>query len=291
MMRKARRWAHKFGRPLVVVDGEFVKGEHVWIGENCSITARNLYIGDGVIIEPDVVIEATDLYLGDHTRLRRGSFLSGSDWCFMGANCWIGNLTIVDANGSACLGNNVCAGSGSQLWSHTAFGDTLKGCRYHSSKPLRIADDVWFMGHCTVSPITAGEKSIALAGSLIVRDMEPNRVYAGSPAEDVTGRLGEPYRETSPAERMERMEGYLAEFYRAHPEFKGTIALGEDLETDRGIRFDVKNLVYAKTLAQPEIHFMRFLLPWRAKFLPRPERDWVKQKFLSRHGEEPRPSA
>ncbi len=75
------------------------------------------------------------------------------------------------------------------------FGDPLQGCRWESSKPMVIEDDVWFVGHCLVSPIHAKAKSMAMLGSLVTKDMEANRTYAGTPAKDMTEKLGPQYSE------------------------------------------------------------------------------------------------
>jgi thiamine monophosphate synthase len=48
---------------------------------------------------------------------------------------------------------------------------------------------VWFVGHCIVSPINAKDKSMALVGSVVTKDMDENKIYAGSPAKDITEKV------------------------------------------------------------------------------------------------------
>ena len=285
-LKRASSKARGFlNRGDIWVEEEFVRGKNVSIGENTSIAARNLYLGDGVYIGPGVTIESQDLYIGDYTRINRNAFISGTDWCYIGANCWIGHFSIIDSIGTTYIGNNVGIGAHSQLWSHIKFGDTLKGCRFESKRPLRIGDDVWFVGHCIVSPIRAEDMSMALVGSVLTGDMKSNHVYAGVPASDISERLGSQFETTSVETRKEMMAEHLEEFYSQHPSFRGSIELVEAIDDSDAIQFDIVDMKYSKTLKKAEVAFMRFLLPTRAKFIPVPERDWVYKRFIRKYGD------
>lgn len=272
-------------RPEIVVRNEFVRGENVKIGEGVRIYADNLYLGDGVTIEPGVVIDSQDLFIGDYTKIKRHAFISGTDWCYLGANCWVGNFTIIDSIGTTFAGNNIAFGANSQIWSHIKFGDVLKGCRFETRRPLRIGDDAWFVAHCIVSPVSVEERSMAMVGALITKDMKANHVYGGAPAVDLTDKLGYQFEPTSVEERKERMAGYLEEFYALHPSFRGAIQVVEAID-GAGIQFDVARMEYSKTLEAAEVALMEFLLPERAKFVPVRERNWVYDRFLDKYGDE-----
>lgn len=53
-----------------------------------------------------------------------------------------------------------------------------------------VEDGVWFVGHCLVSPIRAKARSMAMLGSVVTKDMDHNRIYAGTPAKDITDKVG-----------------------------------------------------------------------------------------------------
>jgi hypothetical protein len=171
------------------------------------------------------------------------------------------------------MGNGVGVGAYSQLWSHIRFGDVLQGCRWDSAAPLIIDDDVWFVGHCIVSPIHAYARSMAMVGAVVTKDMLPNRVYGGVPAQDLTERLGPQFREVSVDEKFEQLQRLYDEFCAAYPEIdrdRIRIALSLD-ETDQQTGqtvFDVSTRTYNKLRTCEEIAFMKFLLP-RIKFYPR----------------------
>ena len=110
-----------------------------------------------------------------------------------GRNCWLGGNCVLDSLGGLDIDDNVGVGAHSQIWTHIQFGDIVEGSRFHSRKYLHIERDAWLVGHCILSPVRVGEKSMAMAGSVITHDMLPNHIYAGVPARDVTEKMGEQF--------------------------------------------------------------------------------------------------
>jgi maltose O-acetyltransferase len=50
------------------------------------------------------------------------------------------------------------------------------------AKPVNIGHNVWLGGHCVICPgVTIGDNSVIGAGSVVVRDIPPNRVAVGNP--------------------------------------------------------------------------------------------------------------
>ena len=50
------------------------------------------------------------------------------------------------------------------------------------AKPVSIGHNVWLGGNCIVCPgVTIGDNSVIGAGSVVVRDIPPNRVAVGNP--------------------------------------------------------------------------------------------------------------
>ncbi len=286
MLRAKARLTRLVSNKEIRVTGEFKKGRHVTLGEGVRIHAENLYLGDCVSIEPYTVIDAQDLYIGDYTRIKRNCFISGTDWCYLGANCWIGHFAIIDSIGTTYMGNGSSLGAHGQFCSHFRFGDTLKGAKFNAKKPLRIGDDVWITGHCLSYPVRAEDMSVALAGSIITKDMKTGCIYGGVPAQDITDKLGAPFIVTEAAERKQKMLEHLDDFEKMNPQHAGKIEILDHGGEGMGIWFDVRNMLYAKTLQPAELAFMQYLLPYRAKFVPMPERNWVREAFLQKHGSE-----
>ena len=242
-------------------------GSDVVLGPNC----RRIEIGHGCFFGRDIYIDVEELSIGDYTTIHHGSVLHGNS-CRIGHNCWIGHYTILDALGSELtIGNNVGVGAHSQLWSHMKFGDVLEGCRWNARSQLVIEDDVWFVGHCIVTPIRAHEKSMLHVGGVAVKDMLPNISYAGSPAKDVTEKLGPQFDEdVSLASKEELFDSYIEEFAssgHAVDFIRACRAFPEERETSLTY-FNIAERSYIPRYSEDEHAFMKFLLYEKAKFVP-----------------------
>lgn len=155
-----------------------------------AVIPDDIKIGKYCVIGPGVKILTPSAWIRDFTRIHDNTLVSGTRSFYTGYNCWIGNGCILDTRGNLIISNGVGIGAYSQLWTHARFGDTLQGCRFNTEKEMFIEHDVWFVGHCIVSPIHAKPWSMALVGSVVTKDMEENRIYAGVPACDVSNKLG-----------------------------------------------------------------------------------------------------
>lgn len=266
--------------PILNVD-ELILGDKVIIEPDVIINCKRLVLGDGVVIKSGTRISMVDLVIGDYSKIHDNCLLTGTDWCRIGHNCWVGHNSIIDSIGTTTIGDNVGIGAHSQLWSHIYFGDLLEGCRFGSQKPLVIEDDVWFVGHCIVSPIVAKNKSMALVGSVVTKDLENNHVYAGVPARDITDHMGIQYQTTELNIKREMMEKHLQEFiYKFKPKQNRIRIVDKiDLNQLNLSQFSLTERLYVKNMYPEEVSFIRFLHPSKAKFLPIRERDWVN-RFL-----------
>jgi len=234
------------------------------------ISAKKVIIGDGVFLGHDVEITCPSIEIGDYTMVMEHAQITGRKEAKIGSCCWFGPYCILNTHGGLYLGNGVGAGAHSQLWTHIRFGDTLQGCKWESDIPLIVDDDVWFVGHCLVSPIHAKTKSMAMLGSVVTRDMEENHIYAGVPARDVTDKLGFQYKEVSTDKKYKVMKKKLDEFYKLNPKYPKSIVVVKDstnLKERSKTVFDVSNRTYTKRLTEEEIEFMKFLLV-TIKFYP-----------------------
>jgi acetyltransferase-like isoleucine patch superfamily enzyme len=253
------------GRHVVIEDGVVISGKS-------SREARRVDIGDCTFIGHNTRIAVDDLEIGDYVVLHNHSLITGNKPCKIGHCCWFGQNTILNSEGGLTIGRGVGVGAYSQLWTHIAHGDTLQGCLWNKEKPLVVEDDVWFVGHCIVAPIIAREKSMALVGSVVTKDMESNHIYAGIPAQDVTQKLGTQFKAVTVDEKLKRLKEMIEGFHTKYPQFKrGVIKIASSCkdETEDGCTiFDVPTRTYNKQLTEAEISFMKFLLP-TIKFFPR----------------------
>ena len=229
--------------------------------------AKKMSIGDNSYIGQDVQIICDEFSIGDYSKVHHHTNIHGYLPCAIGHNAWIGQYSIIDSIGGMTIGNNCGIGAHSQLWSHIKYGDTLEGCRFLSEKAMNIGDDVWFVGHCIVSPITAEDKSMAMAGSVVTKDMKLNTIYAGAPATEISTKIGGQFIEVTDTDKLKKMQQYLSSFGESD-KIKIVSTKNEvDFENDKTY-FVVKERKYKKTLSEIEIAFMNFLLPAKAKFTP-----------------------
>ncbi|MEZ4398700.1 MAG: hypothetical protein R3B06_01680 [Kofleriaceae bacterium] len=230
--------------------------------------ARRIVVGDHCYIGDSVQIRCDDFTLGDYGKVHHHTNVHGHRACVIGHNAWIGQSCIVDATGGMTIGDNCGIGAHSQLWSHIKYGDTLEGCRFLGDKPMVIGKDVWFVGHCIVSPITAGDRAMAMVGSVITRDMLPNHVYGGAPAVDLTPKVGPQFAPVTTAAKLDRMRGLVAEA-GVDAAAIAVVATAADIGSDDRTYFVVDDRTYTKRGTAAEVALMKFLLPARGKFTPR----------------------
>ena len=251
-------------------------GENVEIHPNATIRglngkAKSIIIGDNVYIGANVQIICDEFSLGDYSKIQHNTNIHGYKPCSIGHNAWIGQYSIIDSIGGTTIGNNCGIGAHSQLWSHIKYGDTLEGCRFLSEKEMEIGSDVWFVGHCIVSPIKAEDKSMAMVGSVITKDMKYNEIYAGSPAKSLSEKIGYQFSNNNLEFKMKKMFSYLSEFeqeYQLNHNIKIVESLDNVIFDDGNTYFAVKDRLYRKTKSEVEVSFMKYLLPDKAKFTP-----------------------
>lgn len=249
-------------------------GRNVRFGDNVYFRCGRVRIGDGVTIGSNVIVESSVFELGDYATIYDDCFFPGPGTLRIGHNLWLGKGAIIDCQGGTSIGDNVGIGAGSQLWTHMKYGDVMAGCRFHSNGPLAIEEDVWLVGHCLVSPVQIGARSLAMLGSVVTRDMKADHCYAGAPARDVSEKFGTQFAPSSWQQRLEYMESRLEELSR-RPELAGLtgsvrlVSRREDMAgSDKDVTvFNVADRSYTKCGSELEYRLMRALLP-DAKFTP-----------------------
>ena len=254
---------------------EIIIGDNVEIGEGTFISgigksSERVVIGDNVYIDKNCIILVPEFSIGDYGKIFKYSRISGYKPCRIGHNFWMDQNCILNSADNLTIGNNVCVGAYSSLWTHIKHGDTLEGCRFNSTKEMILEDDVWICGLCTITPIIAKTKSMALAGSVVTKDMEENHIYGGSPAIDLTPKLGTQFIVRSIEEKLKIMHDNLNEFCEIEPMAKDLISIVTSYNqvlNENITYFNLSNRTYTKRKNDTEVKFMKFLLPL-AKFTP-----------------------
>lgn len=270
-------------RILGTIDAEeIVIGRGVLVEEDVLITGRNgrasrVVLGDHCFIGRGTRVLVPEFRLGDYSKLHARSFAHGERSLQIGRNCWIGGGTVLDSMGGLTVDDNVGIGAQSQIWTHIRFGDIVEGCRFFQEKPVWIRKDAWFVGHCVVSPVAVGERSMALAGSVVTRDMLANHVYGGVPAADLTDKIGGQFETRSVSEKAARLRELVDAFTARHPEYAGELLVAASPEEIRpGVCcFDVSRRVYTKTRSKAEVAFLKAHVPL-VKFTPLGEPPFVE---------------
>ena len=270
-------------RILGTIDAEeIVIGQGVLVEEGALIAGKNgraarVVLGDHCFIGRGTRILVPEFRLGDYSKLHARSFAHGERPLQIGRNCWIGGGTVLDSMGGLTVDDNVGIGSQSQIWTHIRFGDIVEGCRFFQERSMWIGKDAWFVGHCVVSPVAVGERSMALAGSVVTRDMLANHVYGGVPAADLTDKIGGQFEPRSVGEKAARLRELIDAFTSRHPEYAGQLLVAASPDEIRpGVCcFDVSRRVYTKTRSEAEVAFLKAHVPL-VKFTPLGEPPFVE---------------
>jgi hypothetical protein len=139
-----------------------------------------------------------------------------------------------------------------------------------------IEDDVWIAANCILAPIHAGEKSMALAGAVVLKDMKDNHIYAGVPAKDISRKMGVQFDEVALERKYKKMKEYLKAFLKlGRREMGGEIEIVTQYPAflkPNVSYFNVSDRSYIKRKTEIERLFMNYLLPEKAKFIPKEEK-------------------
>ena len=247
---------------------ELILGKNAVISPSATIRgisgkAKKIEIGDNVYIGDNVQIIVDDFKIGDYGKIHHHTNFHGYKPLHIGHNSWIGQGSLIDSIGGVTIGDNCGIGAYSQLWSHIRYGDPLEGCNYESNTPLIIGKDVWFVGHCIVSPIIAQDKSMALVGSVITKDMDENHIYGGSPAKDLTGKIQPQFTPLPIKEKKELMSQF-----QTPKDIKIIEDWKEVGDLKKHTYFNITDRTYNKRQTPNEVQFMKLLQSKLIKFTP-----------------------
>jgi acetyltransferase-like isoleucine patch superfamily enzyme len=270
---------------------KFIMGDHARIG------------GDSTILVPVFQV-------GDYTTMHNHALVNGMSPCLIGHNTYIGQNCILNANEALRIGNNVGVGTYSSIWTHGFYGELIEGCNIFKVAPVTIEDNAWILGSYNVifPGVTLGRKSVIMTGSVVTQDVEPEACVSGNPAADISDKLPA-YREVSIDEKYRMMEQYIDEFIKERrPKDSVKTDSGWQVKVDNAlwtivflpettedllhedekrlvftkkkvtktnlpntVIFELESKKYTKKRTPLEIEVIKFLLPYRARFVPMEE--------------------
>lgn len=255
----------------------YAKIENIGVGVRIDPSAEflnveRLEIGDHTYIGPGVRIVGGSFSVGEYSKIHNDCYIYPKNGIKLGHCTWIGQGTHLDGTGGIESGDFLGVGINSALYSHIRHGDILEGCQLDKDGFLEIGHDVWFVGMCLVSPVRVEDKSTALLGSVVTRDMKWNRTYAGNPAVDVTSKVGEPWKEVSLAEKTEKLIKEIDFFFsKIRPDLDREAVAVTDQEigfNDGRTIYSTLTRTYKKNDSDVEIELNKWLFGYKAKFRP-----------------------
>lgn len=102
----------------------------------------------------------------------------------MGNRCTINENVLIYCREKVKVGDRVRISAGVQI--HTGKLLIEKRERTHVAKPIIIEDNVWIAAGTIISAgVRIGKNSVVGANSVVIRDIEPDTMYAGNPARKI----------------------------------------------------------------------------------------------------------
>ncbi|WP_170152886.1 acyltransferase [Ulvibacter antarcticus] len=155
-------------------------GKNTYIGKSV-INAKEVHIGDDVIIKDHTNISCGQLTIGKQTRILSGNTIIGQGNFSIGENSRIINNHFIDVWNNVAIGNNTwLAGRDSQLWTHGSI-HTKKGDKKLS---IQLGNDIYVGSNVNIAPgVVIGDTNLIGLGSVITSSFPDNRtIIAGNPS-------------------------------------------------------------------------------------------------------------
>lgn len=269
-------------------------GNYNKIGKNVKIeyVGRSpetvvISLGDNNIINDNTrILIDGNFEIGDWNVFHNDMLIMSGAGMKIGHNGWFGQNTILDGSGGLTLGNGVRIGMYSQIWTHVASGEQIEGCTLFGTRETVIEDDVWLVGSCIVgSGLHLGRRSISLINSVLTKNTEANKVYAGSPAKEMSHLNF--YTDISLEEKMSKLSDWLESWEcvaegdvvlskenndlvlkNNNAEVRFTDQELNETNATQGSVFSVKTKTFYKTNNELERKVYKYLYNNKARFIP-----------------------
>lgn len=123
---------------------------------------------------------------GTHVTIDEPSCIKDPDKISIGSHVYINAFCHFWGFGGITIGNNVMIASHCALTSITHSKHTQLFEEKNVLGQIIIEDNVWIGSHVVILPgITIGKNSIIGAGAIVNKDVAPNSVYVGVPAQKI----------------------------------------------------------------------------------------------------------
>jgi acetyltransferase-like isoleucine patch superfamily enzyme len=165
-----RRWRRRWRINRHAAKGDFfirypVEGEVLE-----GLDSGRLTIGAGTLLEPGCW-----LTLSPEARMSIGA------GCFLNRNTMVAALELVEIGDHVMFANGCFVGDADHRFDHPEKPVPWQG--FTTQGPVRIGDNCWFGVNCVVtSGVTIGERCVVGANSVVIQDLPPRTIAAGTPA-------------------------------------------------------------------------------------------------------------
>jgi acetyltransferase-like isoleucine patch superfamily enzyme len=180
-----------------VVDSEVLVGYRVTIGRDATVRRRAVLASDVDVGAGGTVGEGArlqNLSLGEWSMIECDVVCLGygDGRIVIGRESYVGIRNVLDWSDDIQIGDHVhIAGPSTALWTHSSVeqarhGDALSDKHRRTTAPIRICDNVYVGGNCTVYPgVTIGAGAVILPNSAVDCDVPPGVLAGGVPVKVV----------------------------------------------------------------------------------------------------------
>ena len=128
---------------------------------------------------------ARSLGFGEGSSIYHSSYVYGE--VSVGANTWIGPMTILDGSGGLSIGDHCSISAGVQIYTHDTVRWALSGGRAEYERaPVRIGSNCYIGSQTVIAKgVTIGDRCVVGACSFVNRDLPPDTVAYGVPCRAV----------------------------------------------------------------------------------------------------------
>ena len=160
-------------------------GRRVRFGRRAFVLCRryeDTFIGDGTKLGDRTLITVGSLQTGEDVRFDSEVRVRGRGSLRVGNGCYVGAHSYIDVNCDVVLEDDAGVGPGSWIFTHSVWQSVLEGGPRRFA-PVRIQRQAWIPACVFIMPgVTIGENAIVGARSLVVSDIPPGVLAAGTPA-------------------------------------------------------------------------------------------------------------
>ena len=157
-------------------------GKHTTIHPGVLLWVNNLIIKDNSIIKFGSFINVRTLKIGRKSSIGFFTLVNGMDDLIIKDACIIGARSMINCDRSVTFEYYSGNGPGCYIYTHGSFLPVTEG--YHAVfAPVIIKEKVWIQMNCKIGPgVTIGEGSVILPGTVLIENIEPNKMVVGDPA-------------------------------------------------------------------------------------------------------------